>query len=140
MTKPEKIYVFGYGTLRSDVPSSSVPGFLKSIGKGTIPAELWKISNIYNYRFCPFWAGVTPNVKKKTKGEIYEITNGLKGLKSLDNRECINQDMYYREVLKATLKNKKEVEVYVYCTGVQSTKLELIESGDWKEIDLNINY
>jgi len=135
MIKPEKIYVFGYGTLRSDVPSSSVPGFLKSKGKGTIKAELWKIENIYNSRLYPFWAGVTPNTKEKTKGEVYEITNGLQGLKSLDSRECINQEMYYRKVMTATLKDKTEIKVFVYCTGTKSTKLELIKSGDWKEIN-----
>ena len=129
-----KKYVFGYGTLRSDVPLSSVPSFLKSIGKGTIKAQLWKITNRYNYGPYKFWAGVTLDKTQKTVGEIFEVTNKEKGWKNLDARECINEKMYNKETVTATLENGKKVEVEVYCTGENSTKEEEIKSGDWKRV------
>ena len=129
-------YVFGYGTLRNNVPLCSIPSFLKSVGTATIDAQLWKITNRYNYGRYQYWAGVTLNKKQKTIGEVFKVSHD-KGWNNLDQREAIDEEMYERKTVNATLKNGKEIEVEVYCVGKNSKKREKVKSGDWKNVLLN---
>lgn len=114
------VYVFGYGTMRSDLPGGSSPG--KSIGFGHIDGQLWTIRNEYGT-----WAGVREG-EDRVFGEIFEVSRTA--LNKLDCRERVHEGHYVRKLVKAWLYGR-ELGVYAYFAGDSAELVKRVESGNW---------
>jgi gamma-glutamylcyclotransferase (GGCT)/AIG2-like uncharacterized protein YtfP len=115
------VYIFGYGTMRSDTPDGSVPDG-KSIGFGHVDGQLWTIRNEYGT-----WAGVREG-EGRVFGEIFEV--GRTALKKLDYRERVHEGHYVRKLVKAWVYGR-ELDVYVYFAGDSAELVEQVASGNW---------
>lgn len=99
-------YLFVYGTLKKDQTASWSNALEdeKFIGYGKIKGfDMYKIMNSY------------PGIKKgagEVLGELYEITN-QDTWKKVDKIECVNIDLYHREVVDVYL-NDKIIKAYAY--------------------------
>lgn len=108
-------YLFVYGTLKKDQTASWSNALEdeKFIGSGKIKGfDMYKIMNSY------------PAIKKgsgEVLGELYEIINPETWTK-VDKIECVNIDLYHREIVDVYLSNKIiKAYVYIYQQNVYDT-------------------
>jgi gamma-glutamylcyclotransferase (GGCT)/AIG2-like uncharacterized protein YtfP len=129
------IYVFGYGTIRSDLGSySHPPSNMKSCGFGRAPGKLFRISNRYG-----IWAGVQEGGNGEVYGEVFTATENQEGiLRSFDHREktedVSSEPCYVRRLVPVKMEDGQTIEAYIYFAHLTNSKwLEEIPSGDWKD-------
>jgi gamma-glutamylcyclotransferase (GGCT)/AIG2-like uncharacterized protein YtfP len=129
-----KLLLFGYGTLRTDLGKYSGPQYgTKSIGFGRTKGELWQ-AKIRGGE----WAGVKEilnDAPDTVYGEVFEVY-GKKVWESLDRRESVENDCYYRKLVKVQMDDGRAVDAFIYFAGLRKTIWQKkIESGDWKDSD-----
>lgn len=132
LKRENKVLLFGYGTIRSDLGNYSAPPVGgKSIGFGRTKGELWKIRNSFGV-----WAGVkeSPETSQSVFGEVFEVSD--QEWPKLDRREQVNANppCYLRKQIEATMQSGRIVLAFIYFTGPGQTEwIKNIVSGDWRD-------
>jgi gamma-glutamylcyclotransferase (GGCT)/AIG2-like uncharacterized protein YtfP len=124
--------VFFYGTLMTpfDRPGRRrVEQFLSYVGRGTIAGALFDLG---------IYPAAVPAADGRVWGEVYEMTQPVAVLQSLDEIEGFRVDepessLYMRVETPVTLEDGRSVLAWAYFYNAPLGRAERIESGDYLE-------
>jgi gamma-glutamylcyclotransferase (GGCT)/AIG2-like uncharacterized protein YtfP len=130
--KPE--YLFAYGTLLSDHPSSEVASAiaqLKHIGPATIRGYLFDLGEYPG-------AVIDPTATTLVHGEVYELPNDEQFLAKLDAYEeydpsSPSDSLFVREKCIARGSDDRIFECWAYRYNREIKRAQMITSGQYQE-------
>ena len=124
--------VFFYGTLMTPFNRTGrlrINEHLVFRGRGSIEAALFDLG---------IYPAAVPTSDSRVRGEVYELTDPLEALRSLDELEGYRAgepetSLYTRTLTQVLLDDGNTVEAWVYFYNAPLGRAERIESGDYLE-------